>query len=464
MEVSLAPKTRQAYDRAFQDWESYAVEEDIPVLPIAPIDLCNIIANIAVETGSMSKVNLLIAAIADKHLSEHLESPTADPSFRKMMTGVRKKLFYPSRSKTPLDKDILKDAYDMLAGGGRLQDWRTLCRINLEFYGMMRWDEVSNLRMEDIQFTGTGMVVKIRRSKTDQKGEGEYVRINMSEEENCPVEITRLYISKLRYGTENGYLQPQIRTYKDGTQSGIWHSQLGYSTALEDLKAFMAIIGRDPRELGEHSGRRGGATTASEAGVSWLDLKRHGRWASDSSAQKYIENTKKRFNKVPAALAACDNNNNAPAEVKEPKAKRKRTTKTTSGPPSLDARTSSEPSGPSKGDAATSVVADAKRAGDDDTSDETDDEPTANRAIQADAAKYTGAPGVEAERIREAMSFRSQPSGYKPVFFSAAQVWARQQRENEAERQRKREERKRSDTDNMQLSPDTCRRLFEEDF
>ena len=148
------------------------------------------------------------------------------------------------------------------------------------------------------------MILRIRKSKTDQLGEGTFVKILMSEEEHCPVEITRLYLQKLNYGTENGFLQPQIRTYKDGKQAGVWHKRVGYSTALEDLKSFMALIGRNPADYGEHSGRRGGATAASEAGVSWLDLKRFGRWASDSSAQRYIEETDKRKNEVPAALAA----------------------------------------------------------------------------------------------------------------------------------------------------------------
>lgn len=75
----------------------------------------------------------------------------------------------------------------------------------------------------------------------------------------------------------------------------------------------MALIGRDPTNFGEHSGRRGGATAASEAGVSWIDLKRHGRWASNSAPQRYIEDTQKRTNKVPNILlqSAKDNNNNA---------------------------------------------------------------------------------------------------------------------------------------------------------
>ena len=149
---------------------------------------------------------------------------------------------------------------------------------------MLRWSEVAELRMEDIRFTSTAMVLHIRKSKTDQQGEGTYIRINMTGEEFCPVEITRLYIIKLNYGTENGYLQPQVRTYKDSSQAGVWHTKIRYSTALEDLKAFMAMIGRNPADYSEHSGRRGGATAASEAGVSWLDLKRFDRWASNSSA------------------------------------------------------------------------------------------------------------------------------------------------------------------------------------
>ena len=139
----------------------------------------------------------------------------------------------------------------------------------------------------------------------------------MTELEHCPVEITRLYIQKLNYGTENGYLQSQVRTYKDGKQSGVWYKKLGYSTALEDTKSFMALLGRDPTDFGEHSGRRGGATAASEAGVSWIDLKRHGRWASDSAPQRYIEDTKKKRNEVAAALAKEAARSQKEREVRE---------------------------------------------------------------------------------------------------------------------------------------------------
>ena len=153
------------------------MKEGIPILPITPIDLGNFLANMAERTGSMAKINMAIAATADRHLAEHLKSPTVDPSFRKMVGGIKRKLFKPAKSRAPLDKEILQDAFNLIEDGGRLQDCRTLCRLNLEFYAMLRWAEVSELCMEDIRFDTTGLLLHIRKSKTDQLGVGEFVRV-----------------------------------------------------------------------------------------------------------------------------------------------------------------------------------------------------------------------------------------------------------------------------------------------
>ena len=120
MQKSLAPNTQMAYDRAFREWESHAIDEAIPILPISAIDLGNFLADMAEETGSMTKINLTLAAVADRHLAEHLPSPTIDPSLRKMVAGIRRDLFRPARSRSPLDLEILEEAFKLIEGGGRL--------------------------------------------------------------------------------------------------------------------------------------------------------------------------------------------------------------------------------------------------------------------------------------------------------------------------------------------------------
>ena len=88
-------------------------------------------------------------------------------------------------------------------------------------------------------------------------------------------------------------------------QSGIYNSPVGYSTALSDLRLLLASLGLDldPSKYGEHSGRRGGATAASDAGVDWTDLMSHGCWKSIATPLGYLANSRRRQRRVAQALS-----------------------------------------------------------------------------------------------------------------------------------------------------------------
>ena len=65
----------------------------------------------------------------------------------------------------------------------------------------------------------------------------------------------------------------------------------------------LALLGLDSSKYGEHSGRRGGATAASDAGVEWQDLMLHGRWKSSTTPLGYLANTRKRQRNVAKILS-----------------------------------------------------------------------------------------------------------------------------------------------------------------
>ena len=69
------------------------------------------------------------------------------------------------------------------------------------------------------------------------------------------------------------------------------------------MKLIMSALGLDPARFGEHSGRRGGATAASDAGVDWPDLMLHGSWRSASSPLGYLENSQRRQRRVARILS-----------------------------------------------------------------------------------------------------------------------------------------------------------------
>ena len=301
---AVAPSTAAAYKRAFTEWETKAAQWGVPAVPVTPLVFGNFIAELMKNKASLAKINLLTAAVADRHWSQYETSPTENFTFRRLMTGIRRKHAKAPQSKAPFTIKILEDAYQLVKESGRLQEWRTLARMNMEFYGTLRWDEVSSLKLSHIQTNPQGLVIQIGKSKTDQIGKGDFKPILASNTPSCPVNIINTYIGMLRYDKKvNGFFQPRIVTDTEGLQRGVANKKLAYTAALDDLKLLMSFLGQDPDAFGEHSGRRGGATLASEAGVAWTDLKMHGGWSSDAAAQKYIEATAKKRNTVPKALA-----------------------------------------------------------------------------------------------------------------------------------------------------------------
>ena len=100
----------------------------------------------------------------------------------------------------------------------------------------------------------------------------------------CPVEFTQNYFCFLGSGY-NGYLVPSC--LPNARPNPL--KNLLYPAALEDLRRLLTDLGHDSRLYGEHSGKRGGATSAVENGMDMETLQRFGRWRSPSVPAKYVD-------------------------------------------------------------------------------------------------------------------------------------------------------------------------------
>ena len=205
---AIALSTAAAYSKAYKEWEQQAQQWGIPPIPVQPLVFGNFIAMTMAKNPSLSKINILTAAVADKHWSQYCKSPTEDPTFRRLITGIRRKHAKPPKSKAPLTLELLHDAFHLVQESGRLQQWRTLARINVEFYAGLRWGEVSALNMHHLQFNEFGLIIQVDRSKTDQLGRGDSKPIiaSASASTACPVEIVQRYVNMLKYpAATDGY-------------------------------------------------------------------------------------------------------------------------------------------------------------------------------------------------------------------------------------------------------------------
>jgi hypothetical protein len=114
-----------------------------------------------------------------------------------------------------------------------------------------------------------------------------------SNSQHCPVALTRLYFRRLggNYldSRSDSYLVPRTKKLTGGFLAADESVALSYTTAMEDFRSLLLVLGYNPCLYTEHSGKRGGATTAAERGMPEADLQRLGGWKSRAMVAKYTD-------------------------------------------------------------------------------------------------------------------------------------------------------------------------------
>ena len=259
-------------------------------------------------------VEKLHAAIAYEHKLRFEISPTEHPTLKLLMKSIRRNLSLPRSPVAPLTLDhlsILNDYLRKPESKSDLVTWRTVWRLNIEYYTLCRFSEVNQLTTKDLSFsdkTSSHITILIRKSKTDQCGLGDTKEIYRATQTPnlCPVRLTHQYLKRLSAHEPTkpyeGYLQPKVQqSVKHKMQIPIATSVIGYSSCLEESKSLLSQLGIIGR-FGEHSGRRGGATAAAAKGGSIADVQRLGGWKSANCANKYVEQNPSQKEKISKLL------------------------------------------------------------------------------------------------------------------------------------------------------------------
>ena len=228
-----------------------------------------------VNTRAMSTLPLVLSAISHFHSKYHFQTPTSTRAVTRALEGAKRSFGKPSVSAKIFTKDHLSTLSTRVYNSNcSFVFLRTVWRIFIEFFGLLRFNEVANLTFDDVTWTDMGFDLSIRKSKTDQHGKGDFVSIfKNSDPLLCPVALTKLYFKRLSYAS--GYLLPTFKNQKPNSTC-----PLAYSTALRDLRSSLTFVNIDPSGFGEHSGRRGGTTAAAISGASVDELMLQGRWRS----------------------------------------------------------------------------------------------------------------------------------------------------------------------------------------
>jgi integrase len=223
-----------------------------------------------------------IAAISQVHQVAGFPTPTGESVVRSVMAGIRRVHGSEQTAKTALSPELLR----RLVGGlpDTLRGRRDRALLLIGFAGALRRTELVALEVRDVAFEAEGIVLAIRRSKTDPEASGQLVGIPYSEQkETCPVRALESWLESAHI-TVGAVFRPIER----------W-SNIIQPRPLEDrrvatlLKELIQRAGLDPKTFAGHSLRSGLATAAAAGGASERAIMDQTRHKSVKQVRHYIQ-------------------------------------------------------------------------------------------------------------------------------------------------------------------------------
>lgn len=173
--AAQADNTRRAYRVGWNDFSAYCARHYLAALPAAPQTVAVYVTQLA-ERAKLGTVRLYLAAIAEKHREAGLERPTSHDMVRRIVRGIARTKGASMTRKSAVTLDHLR-AMLLEIHGDDVKARRDRAIVLLGFAAALRRSELAALRVEDLRFEKQGLIVTIRRSKTDQEALGTEIAI-----------------------------------------------------------------------------------------------------------------------------------------------------------------------------------------------------------------------------------------------------------------------------------------------
>ena len=273
--------TKRAYRSDFEHFSDWCVGHDLSPLPAAPEAVAFYITFMADADFACSTISRRLVAISQAHQLMGYETPTATAMVREVWKGIRREQGTAQESPRPLLTVEIRRIVQQL--GDRLIDIRDRALLLVGFAGGLRRSELVGLHVKDIEDRERGIVLHIRRSKTDQEGQGQKVGVPRgTHPETCPVGALMEWLDVT--GLKRGPLFRSITKGGDLADTGL----SGYSVSLV-VKRHVRGIGLNADQYSAHSLRSGFATEAARGGASEREIMRQTRHRSREVVRRYIK-------------------------------------------------------------------------------------------------------------------------------------------------------------------------------
>ncbi len=275
-----AANTQTAYRKAKKDFEEFCADRRLIAFPATPATVMAYLECLA-DGNDPTTIQVKVAGIGYWHRLSDLPDPTQSELVRAMLAGIRRDADYVPDKKAPV---LLADLRALVTTlGPDLAGVRNRALLLVGWAGAFRRSELSALAVEDVRLETGRVTLRLRRSKTDQTGQGRNKVIpTLDDPRDCPVVALRRWLDASTI--TKGPLFRQIDRWGKIRPRGL----SGHAVA-EVIKRAAGDAGLDPARFSGHSLRSGYITQAERANVPEWKIQQVTGHKSTQTLRGYIQ-------------------------------------------------------------------------------------------------------------------------------------------------------------------------------
>ena len=285
LQSSKATNTIRAYKSDFKDFGLFCAQNGFKALPSEPKIVSLYLTYLSTKDNKMSTLKRRLVSIGVIHKLKGHYLDTKHPSIIENIMGIKRRKGSIQKGKKPIlinDLKLIIDVIDQQQNED-IKKLRDRSIILIGFSGGFRRNEIVALDYEDLDFVSEGLKIGIKRSKTDQFGEGAKKALPyFDNSQYCPVVSLQKWIN-----ISNINSGPLFRRFSKGSK--LSENRLTDQTVALLIKAYLKLAGVDSSNYSGHSLRSGFATSAAESGAEERSIMAMTGHKSTEMVRRYIK-------------------------------------------------------------------------------------------------------------------------------------------------------------------------------
>ena len=285
LQSSKANNTLRAYKSDFNDFGIFCAQNGFKSLPSEPKIVSLYLTYLSTKDAKMSTLKRRLVSIGVIHKLKGHYIDTKHPSIIENIMGIKRRKGSFQKGKKPILINSLKLIINAIDNQDKeeIKKFRDRSIILIGFSGGFRRNEIVSLDCDDLDFVPEGVKINIKRSKTDQFGEGFTKAMPYFDSSKyCPVVSLKnwLELSRITAG-------PLFRRFVKGSK--LAENRLTDQTVALLIKKYLNLAGIDSKNYSGHSLRSGFATSAAESGVEERSIMAMTGHKSTEMVRRYIK-------------------------------------------------------------------------------------------------------------------------------------------------------------------------------